>query len=76
MRGFLERLALVFVLAYAQLFTLMWVKAYVFGYEATLYIDRWGEAAVEGLVLFGVFWPVVSVGLYFLAVDGGVIGEE
>lgn len=46
----------------ARPFTLVWVNANVFGYEATLSIDRWGGAAAEGLVLFGVFWPVVSVG--------------
>lgn len=76
MRGFLKWLALVLVLAYAQLFTLVWVNAYTFGYEATIYVDRWGEAAVEGLVLFGVLWPVVTVGLYVLDVDGGVFDEE
>lgn len=76
MRGFLKWLGLVLVLAYAQLFTLVWLNAYTFGYEATVHLNRWGEATAEGLVLFAVFWPVVSVGLYFLAVDGGVIGGE
>ena len=76
MRGFLKWLSLVLLLAYAQLFTLVWVNAYTFGYETTIYVNRWGEATLEGLVIFGVFWPVVSVGLYFLAVDGGVIGAE
>lgn len=75
MRGFLKWLSLVLILAYAQLFTLIWVNAYVFGYETTVYVNALGEADVEGLVIFGVFWPVVSVGLYFLARDGGVIGE-
>ncbi|MFP3940550.1 MAG: IPTL-CTERM sorting domain-containing protein [Thermoanaerobaculia bacterium] len=49
------------MLAYAQLFTLVWVNAYTFGYETTIYINRWGEATLEALVLFGLFWPVVAL---------------
>jgi len=76
MRGFLKWLALVVVLVFAQLFTMVWLNAYTFGYETTVYINQWGEAMVEGLLLFGVLWPVVSVGLYFLAVDGGLLGRR
>ena len=76
MRGFLKWLGLVLLLAYAQLFTLVWLNAYTFGYEATVYVNEWGEGNVEGLLLFGVLWPVATVGLYFLAVDGGVFGGE
>jgi len=72
-RDFIKFLSLLLVLAYSMLFTLVWVNAYTFGYHTTIFVDKLGEANLEGLVLFAVFWPVVSVGLYFVAVDAGVL---
>lgn len=75
LRGFLKFLALQLSMASTLLLTFVWVNAFTFGYETTVYINHWGEAFVEGLLIFGLLWPVLSVGLYLLAVDAGVIGE-
>lgn len=76
MRGFLKFLAVLMLLAYSWLFTVFWLSAYTFGYRATIHINKWNEANPEALFLFVFFWPVVSVGLYFLAVDNDWFGAE
>lgn len=71
-RGFIKLLAVLMAAGLALLLTTVWLNAYVFGGSTTIYVNKLGEAGAELALFYGVVWPVISVGLYFLAVDSEV----
>jgi hypothetical protein len=64
-----EVLAVSFLLAMSLTFMHIFQLAYLSDYEVTVYINKYGEAIPELLILTLIVWPVISVGLYLYVHD-------